>query len=155
MKKGLRKTLKISGSVVGALVLLAVAASLLVVFHKPLGRSLIRGQLTKLAGPAARFDRLYAYLLFPFRITIEGLEIGREDAFQKLGVTVARLEASGELWKLVRGIKPALDAIGIDGLSLRLEQKAYSKSRSTSKCCWSRPLTPGLGRPPLASKIPA
>jgi hypothetical protein len=126
MKKGLRKTLKISGSVVGALVLLAVAASLLVVFHKPLGRSLIRGQLTKLAGPAARFDRL-DYSLFPFRITIEGLEIGREDAFQKLGVTVARLEASGELWKLVRGIKPALDAIGIDGLSLRLEQKAVSK----------------------------
>lgn len=126
MKKGLRKTLKISAAVVGALVLIAVVAALLVVFYKPLGRSLIRGQLAKFAGPAARFDRL-DYSIFPLRLTVEGLEIGREDAFQKLGVTVARLEASGEFWKLVRGRKPALDAIGIDGLTLRLEQKAVSE----------------------------
>ena len=126
MKKGLRKTLKISAAVGGALVLLAVVASLLVVFHKPLGRSFIRGQLAKLAGPAARFDRL-DYSIFPLRITFEGLEIGREDAFQKLGVTVVRLEASGGFWKLVRGIKPALDVVEIDGLSFRLEQKAISE----------------------------
>jgi len=126
MKKGLKKTLKISAVVVGALVLLAVVASLLVVFHKPLGRSVIRGQLAKFAGPTARFTRL-DYSIFPLRVTFEGLEIGREDAFQKLGVTMARLEASGGFWKLVRGIKPALDVVEVDGLSFRLEQKAVSE----------------------------
>ena len=126
MKKGLRKTLKISATVVGALVLLAVVASLLLIFHKPLGRSFIRGQLVKFAGPTARFTRL-DYSIFPLRVTIEGLEIGREDAFQKIGVTMARLEASGAFWKLVRGIKPALDAVEVDGLSFRLEQKAVSE----------------------------
>ncbi|MCK7478213.1 MAG: hypothetical protein M0C28_13010 [Candidatus Moduliflexus flocculans] len=96
MKKGLRKTLKISAAVLGALVLLAVAASLLVLFDKPLVRSLVRRQLVRRRpGPTARFDRL-DYSVFPFRVTVEGLEIGREDAFQKLGVTAARLEAAGD-----------------------------------------------------------
>ncbi len=125
MMKGLRKTLKIAAAVLGALALLAVAASLLVLFDKPLVRGIVRRQLVKIAGPAARFDRL-DYSIFPFRVTVEGLVAGREDAFQKLGVTAARLEAAGDFWKLVRGVKPALDSIAVDGLTLRLEQKAVS-----------------------------
>ena len=125
MMKGLRKTLKIAAAVLGALALLAVAASLLVLFDKPLVRGIIRRQLVKMAGPMARFDRL-DYSIFPFRVTVEGLVAGREDAFQKLGVTAARLEAAGDFWKLVRGVKPALDSIAVDGLTLRLEQKAVS-----------------------------
>jgi hypothetical protein len=127
MQATVRKILKISGLAVGALALLAAAAALLVIFDKPLVRKIIRGQLGKGPGTTVRFDRL-DYSLFPFRVSVEGLELVREDPFQKMGVSLSKLEARGGFWKLVRGVKPALDALEIDGLSLRLEQKARSEA---------------------------
>jgi len=126
MKKALRKTLRISGLALGAIVLLVLVAVLFVLFDKPLVRNILQSRLNKAAGTTARLGRL-DYTVFPLRVTVESLEIGREDAFQKLGVTLLRLEAKGSFWKLVRGVKPALDAIEADGMSLRLEQKAASK----------------------------
>jgi hypothetical protein len=126
MKKALRKTLKITGIALGALVLLLVAAILLALFDKPLVRSIIRHQLGKTAGTTARFGRL-DYTVFPFRVTVDSFELGQEDALQKLGVSLTRLKARGTFWKLVRGVKPAFDAIEADGVSFRLEQKAASE----------------------------
>jgi hypothetical protein len=127
MKPGLRKSLKISGLVLGSLVFLALVAFLLVLFDKPLVRSLLRRELSKAAGPTARFAQL-DYSLFPFRLTIEGLELRSEDAFQKLEASVARLEAKGDVWKLVRGIKPALDTLEANGVVLRFEEKTRSEA---------------------------
>jgi len=126
MKSALRKTLKISGFVLGAIALLVVAAVLLVVFDKPLVRNILQKQLGKGPGSSARIGRL-DYKLFPLRITVESLELVREDAFQKMNVSIARLDATGAFWKLVRGTKPALDGIEADGVSFRLEQKAVSE----------------------------
>jgi len=126
MKKALRKTLKISGLALGAVVLLAVASALLVLFDKPLVRSIIRHRLGQAAGTTVKFGRL-DYAIFPFRVTVDSLELVQEDAFQKLGVSVSHLETHGAFWKLVRGIKPAVDTIEADGVSLRLEQKAVSE----------------------------
>jgi hypothetical protein len=126
MKKALRRTLKISGIALGAVVVLALAAALLVVFDKPLIKNIVRKQLAKGAGSTARIGRL-DYAFSPFRVTVDSLELGREDAFQKLTVSLTRLEARGSFWKLMRGAKPALDAIEADGVSLRVEQKALSK----------------------------
>jgi hypothetical protein len=125
MKKALRRTLKISGIILGALAGLLVAALLLVIFDKPLVRNFIQGRLARGEGATARIGRL-DYTLFPLRVTVESLEFGREDAFEKMDVSVGRLEAAGSLWKLLRGVKPALDGIEADGLSFRLEQKAVS-----------------------------
>lgn len=126
MKKALRRTLKISGIVLGALILLVIAAVLLVLFDKPLVRNIIESRLNKAAGTTARLGKL-DYSVFPFRVTIDSLEFGQEDAFQKLGVSLAHLEAKGAFWKLVRGTKPALETLEAKGLSLRLEQKAVSE----------------------------
>ena len=126
MKKALRKTLRISGLALGAIVLLVLVAVLFVLFDKPLVRNILQSRLNKAAGTTARLGRL-DYTVFPLRVTVDSLEFGQEDAFQKLGVTLSRLEAKGSFWKLVRGVKPALDAIEADGMSLRLEQKAASK----------------------------
>jgi hypothetical protein len=126
MKKAVGKALKISGLVLGILVLLAAAAALLAIFDKPLVRRVIRDRLNKTPGTTVRFDRL-DYSLFPFRVSVEALEFARQDAFKKMDVSLARLDARGSFWKLVRGVKPALDAIEIDGLSFRLEQKAKSE----------------------------
>jgi len=127
MKKALRKTLKISGLIAGALVLLLAAAALLAVFDKPLVRNMVVRQLSRGGGSTARLGRL-DYSLFPFRLSAEAVEIGREDAFQKLTVGLARLEARGAFWKLVRGVKPALDSIEAEGLTVRLDQKAASEA---------------------------
>ncbi|RPJ00600.1 MAG: hypothetical protein EHM31_07745, partial [Candidatus Aminicenantes bacterium] len=126
MKKALRRTLKISGIVLGALVVLVLAAVLLVIFDKTLVRNIVQKQLGKGVGSSARIGRL-DYAFSPFRVTVDSLELGRDDAFQKLTVSLTRLEARGSFWKLVRGVKPAFDAIEADGVSLRLEQKAVSK----------------------------
>jgi len=126
MKNAVGKALKIAGLAVGALSFLALAAALLVMFDKPLVRKIVRSRLNRTPGTTVRFDGL-DYSLFPFRVSVEALEYAREDPYQKMGVSLAKLEARGGFWKLVRGIKPALDAIEIDGLSLRLEQKARSE----------------------------
>jgi hypothetical protein len=126
MKKALKKTLKISGIVLGAFILLALAAVLLVIFDKTLVRNIVQKQLGQGVGSSARIGRL-DYAFSPFRVTVDSLELGRDDAFQKLTLSLTSLEARGALWKLVRGVKPAFDAIEADGVSLRLEQKALSK----------------------------
>jgi hypothetical protein len=127
MKPGLKKTLKIAGIAVGAVLLLAVAAVLVALFDKPLVRGLLLKQLNKSAGSTARLGRL-DYTIFPLRVTIDGLDLGQEDAFQKLGVSLPRLQAQGSFWRILRGRKPAFDVIEADGLSLRYEQKAVSEA---------------------------
>jgi len=126
MKSALKKALKISGFVLGAIAVLLIVAVLLVVFDKPLVRNIIQKQLGKGPGSSARIGRL-DYDLFPLRVTVGSLELVREDAFQKMTVTIARLEATGSFSKLLRGTKPALDGIEADGVSFRLEQKAVSE----------------------------
>jgi hypothetical protein len=127
MKPGLKRTLKISGIAVGAVLLLVIAAVLVALFDKPLIRGLLLRQLNKTAGTTARLGRL-DYTVFPLRVTVDDLGLGQEDAFQKLGVTLPRLQARGSFWKILRGRKPALDAIEADGLSIRYEQKAVSEA---------------------------
>jgi hypothetical protein len=127
MNKALRKTLKISGILLGALVFLVLVGSLLALFDKPLVRSLLRRELVRTVGPDARFAKL-DYSVFPFRVIVDGLEIGSEDTFQKLEATVTRLEARGSFGKLIRGIRPALETFEASGVSFRLEEKARSET---------------------------
>jgi len=149
MKRSVRKTLRIGGVVIGAIVLLAAVAALLVLFDKPLVRKIIRRELNKAAGTTARFARL-DYSLFPFRVSVDSLELVREDAYQKLVVSLDHLEAGGALGKLVRGIKPALDSLEVKGLSFRLEQKAVSEEpfdaeafllQASGTLAWARRIT--------------
>ena len=126
MKKTLKKTLKVTGIVLGLVALLVVAAALLLIFDKPLVKNLLQSQLAKRAGLTVRLGKL-DYSLFPFRASVGALELGQENAFQKMDVSISRLEVKGDLWKLVRGKKPALETIEADGLVFRLEQKAVSE----------------------------
>ena len=126
MKKTLRKILRIGAIAVGLAVLVLVAAALLFIFDKALVRNLLQSRLAKTTGTTVRIGKL-DYSLFPFRLTVDALDLGQENAFQKVGVSLARLEARGNFWKLVRGKKPALETIEADGVIFRLEQKAVSE----------------------------
>jgi len=126
MNKTLRKILRIGTIAAGLSVLVLVAVALLFIFDKPFVRNLLQSQLAKTTGMTVRIGKL-AYSLFPFRLTVDELELGQETAFQKMGVSLAHLEAKGNFWKLVRGKKPALATIEADGIVFRLEQKAVSE----------------------------
>ena len=126
MKKTLRKILRI-GAIAGGLSILVLAAvALLLIFDKPLVRNLLQSQLAKTTGMTVRIGKL-DYSLFPFRLTVDALELGQENAFQKMDVSLKRLDVGGDFWKLVRGKKPALETIEADGVAFRLEQKAVSE----------------------------
>ena len=125
MKKALKRTLKVLGIVLGAAVLLAAAAAALLVFDKPLVRKLLQKQVAKSAGMTVRIGRL-DYSLFPFRLDVDGLELVQETPLQTLSVSLTRLRAEGGFWKLVRGVKPALETVSADGVRLTLVQKAAS-----------------------------
>lgn len=144
MKKAFKKILRV-GAIVAALLILAVAAAvLLVLFDKPLIRNILQAQLGKRAGMTVRAGKL-DYSLFPFRLTVEALELGQENDYQKWGLFLTRLEAKGDFWKLVRGKKPAIETIEADGAVFRLEQKAVSELdfeaiilRTSDTLAWAR-----------------
>ncbi|MBM3306600.1 MAG: hypothetical protein FJY79_11775, partial [Candidatus Aminicenantes bacterium] len=125
MKKGLRKPLKIAGIILGALLLVIIAAGLLVLFHKPLVRNVLQSRLAKTTGMTVRIGRL-DYRLFPLRIAADSLSVGREDAYEKMDISVARLEAEGSLGRLFRGERPAFERVVADGLEVRYVEKAVS-----------------------------
>ena len=129
MRKALRKVFKIGAVAAGCLVLIGVAVVSLALFDKPLVRNIVRGQIAKRTGMTVRIGKL-DYSLFPLRIVVDSLELGREDAYQKISVSVARLEARGDVRKLINGRKPAFEAIEVDGLVVRMEQKAVSPKPS-------------------------
>ena len=89
MKKGLRIGLRIAAGAAGAALLLAVIAFLLLLFDKPLVRRIARDRLIKMAGPAARFDRL-DYSIFPLRVTVGSRAL-------KDGVIEVRRRRTGEV----------------------------------------------------------
>jgi hypothetical protein len=124
--KALRKILRIGAVAAVCLVLIVAAAAILFLFDKPLVRNVVRSQLAKRTGMQVRIGRL-DYSLFPFRVAVDALELGREDAYQKMSVSVARLEARGDFRKLINGLKPALETIEADGVLVRLEEKAVSR----------------------------
>ncbi len=126
MKKTLKKILRIGAIAGGLSVLVLVAATLLIIFDKPLVRNLLQSQLAKRAGMTVRIGQL-DYSLFPFRFTVDALELGQENAFQTMDVSLKRLVAVGNFWKIIRGVKPALEAVEADGVVFCLEQKAVSE----------------------------
>ncbi len=125
MRAALRRILRIGAVAAGVLVLILAAAILLVLVDKPLVRNIVRDQLAKRTGMTVGIGKL-DYALFPLRVTASSLQISRENAYYRLTASVARLEAGGDARKLVRGQKPALETIQVDGLFVRVEEKAAS-----------------------------
>ncbi len=129
MRRALRKVFKIGAVAAGCLVLIGVAVVLLALFDKPLIRNIVRGQIAKKTGMTVRIGKL-DYSLSPLRVAADSLELGLEDAYQKISVSVARLEARGDARKVMNGRKPAFESVEVAGLVVRMEQKAVSPKPS-------------------------
>jgi hypothetical protein len=125
MKRALKRTLKVSGLFLGAVALLGAIAAALLIFDKPLVRNILQKRVAKSAGMTVRVGKL-DYSLFPFRLSVEDLELVQDTPFLTLSVSLENLRAEGGFWKLVRGVKPALETVSAGGVRLRLEQRALS-----------------------------
>lgn len=126
MKTALRKILRI-GTFLTAIVFVVTAAVIIFFFFdKPHVKGILEKELSKRTGINVRAGRL-DYSLFPLHLTAEDVEVGLENDLQKVDLTLERLEAKGDFWKLVRGRKPALETVEAAGAVFRFRQKAPPK----------------------------
>ena len=149
MKKVFRKVLRV-GLVIAALLTVAViTAVLLFLFNKPLVKNILLSQLSKRTGINIRAGTL-DYSFSPFRLRAGALEFGLENDLQKWEISLARLEAKGDFWKLVRGIKPAFEIIEAEGAVLHFTQKAPPEKpvdyeaivlQASTNLAWARRVT--------------
>jgi hypothetical protein len=149
MKKAVRRILRIGAVIASLLIVVLLAAILLVRFNKPLIRNIIQSQLAKRTGTAVRIGRL-DYALFPFRLTVEALELGLENKLQKVELSLARLEAKGDFWKIVRKTKPAFEIVEAEGAVFHFTQKAPPEKpidyeaivlQASANLAWARRVT--------------
>jgi hypothetical protein len=123
MKKAVGRILRIGAVIVSLLVVIILATVLLVRFNKPLIRKIVESQLSKRTGAAVRIGRL-DYTFFPLHLTAQDLQIGLENKLQKVNLSLARIEAKGDIRKIIRGEKPAIETVEADGASIRFTKKA-------------------------------
>jgi hypothetical protein len=123
MKKYLRRTLRISGVILGTALLVLIGAGLLFFFDKPLARKLSQNYLSEKTGLAVTIGGL-DYRISPLRIVVTSLRASRETASQRVDIAIGRVEARGDFKRFLKGEAPAFASVEFDGAELRLEQKA-------------------------------
>ncbi|MFZ2055037.1 MAG: AsmA family protein, partial [Candidatus Aminicenantales bacterium] len=125
MRKSLKRALKIAGLVFGSIVVLLAVAILLVLFDKPLIRKISQSYITKKAGLPIQIGKL-DYTLFPLHVTLSEVKTTSRTPIFTMDVVVNRLEAAGNLRRLLKGTKPAFDTVDADIAELRFDQEKIS-----------------------------
>ncbi len=126
MHRRLKKVLRIGGIVTGVVVGLLAAAVLLVLFDKPLVRNISQKFITKKAGFDVKIGKL-DYTLFPLHVTLSAVTAVYKTPNYTMDVTVDRVEARGDLHKLLNGTKPAFETVEISIAELRFDQSKVSE----------------------------
>ncbi len=129
MKSYLKRTLWISGGIIGLILLIIITATLLFFFDKPLVRNLSQKYLSTKAGLSIKIGKL-DYTISPLHIIISSLKVSQESKTQKIEVFVNRVEAKGEFKKLLHLDKPVFETVEAVGAELRLEQNAFPEEET-------------------------
>jgi hypothetical protein len=149
MRKAARRILRVGAAIASLPIVVLIAAVLIVRFDKPLVRNILQSQIVKRTGMAVRIGKL-DYTLFPLRLDVQDLEAGLETKLQKVDLSVARLEAMGDLRKVVRGMKPALETVEADGAVIHFIQKALPEKpvdyeaivlQASKNLAWAKKIT--------------
>jgi hypothetical protein len=125
MRKMLRRALKIGGIVLGGIVVFIAVAALLVLFNKPLVKRVAQSYIAKKAGFPIQIGKL-DYEFFPLRLALSDVKTTYRTPIYEVDVAVSRLEAAGNLKKLIKGKKPAFETVDIDIAELRFDQEKIS-----------------------------
>ncbi|MGB7295920.1 MAG: hypothetical protein WBC70_10060 [Candidatus Aminicenantales bacterium] len=125
MRKMLKRALKIGGIFFGSVVVLIAVAALLVLFNKSLVKRVAQSYIAKKAGFPIQIGKL-DYEFFPLRVMVSDVRTTYRSPIFTTDVAVSRLEAAGNLRKLLKGIKPAFEKVDVDIAELRFNQEKIS-----------------------------
>jgi len=125
MKKGLKRALRVGGIALGGLVALLVIAVLLVLFDKPLVRSISQKYIARKAGLPIQIGKL-DYTLFPLHATLTSVTATYKAPIYTARVSADRIEVRGDLRKLLNGTKPALESVEVNVSELSFDQTEIS-----------------------------
>jgi len=126
MKSKIKKALRIGGLFTGFLVFVAGGAVLLILIDKPLVKSAAEKYLAKKTGIEVAIGKL-DYRFFPLRVTATGLKVRYDSSLFLLEAVIGRIEARGDLKKLLRGDKPSFEDASADIIELRIVKKRKSE----------------------------
>jgi hypothetical protein len=117
--------MKVCALAAGGVVLLLAAAVTLILVDKPLVKSFAQKYVSRKAGMALSVGRL-DYSLFPLRIQALSVRASYATKIYSISIAANRVEARGDIKKLLRGERPAFDAVATDIAELRFDQRIVS-----------------------------
>lgn len=125
MKKPLRIALRIAAIFAVVAVLAVVTGVLLIRYDQPLVKGLVEKAVNKRPGLSVGIGRL-DYRFFPLRLRLEKLDAAMTSATMDVRAKIDSVEVTGDLKKLWKKKKPALDYLHIGKAAITVKQKAVS-----------------------------
>lgn len=124
MKKSLKTIFRISGWMLLSAALLAGAALLLFLFDKPLVKNIALKYAARKTGFAIQAGNL-DYSIFPLSINIRSLKISQDTPIQNLDILAEKIEAKGDVRKILKGKPPFFETIHLEGGDIRYHLKKF------------------------------
>jgi hypothetical protein len=125
MSVRLKKVFKIGALVLAGIILVVAGAITLLILDKPLVKNIIQRYAANKTGIELTIGRL-DYKLSPLRIEASALRISYATKVFSLNIASDRVEALGDLRKLIAGEKPPFESVELDIAEVRLDQKEIS-----------------------------
>ena len=110
MKRKGKKILIISGVAFLSLILLLIGTLLFFYYNKPLTKRVLLGFVSRRVDFSISVEKL-DYTLFPLRLWIQGVRISRKSPKEEMDISVRRIEAAGEIRRILKKEKPSFDSI--------------------------------------------
>jgi len=118
MKKPLKTIFRVSGGAVLSAALLAGAALLLFFFDKPLVKNIALKYAARKTGLVIQAGKL-DYSLFPLSVHIHSIRISQDTPIQSLDIRAEKVEADGDLRKILKGEAPFFETVNLEGGEVR------------------------------------
>jgi hypothetical protein len=125
MSVPLKKAVKIGALAVAGIILIVAAVVALFIFDKPLVKNIVQRYAANKMRIGLTIGRL-DYKLSPLRIVASSLKISYAAKVFTLNIAADRVEALGDLRKLIAGNLPAFESIDLEIAELRLDQREIS-----------------------------
>ena len=120
MKTRGKRILLIGAIALAAVLLLVIASSFYVYFHKATLKGFLEKSLSKKDGLSVVIGRLN-YRIFPLRVEAESVRVVFVTKSGRADVWIDRAEASGSLRRLINNQKPFFDSLAVSGLKAEFD----------------------------------
>ncbi len=114
MKKIIKRTLLISGSVILLTIILLLVAASIFFYKKSVVKGMFEKYLSKRTGIPFTIDKI-DYELFPLKFEASGVKAALKIAETEVEFSLKRIEAKGKLQRIWKKQKPLMDSVEIEG----------------------------------------